>query len=209
MTIAMARLMVCYFAMELRFFVTEIGLLMPYVSPCGFVRDLGAGKRAVCYFKEKTPTGTSKFVLVRRFDLYPKVFLKGFEWLSQIRQVAVSVFSVKFSPSVTPFKVDFYFIFYVCVVWQGTSWVWKTLRRISMNELELKLSGGNSSRVRWSTTTVGEKASRWRVGFVKTKSEEGPYRTCCSSCQSGCGNARLVRSRLQVLDDVAGWDLPG
>ena len=25
----------------------------------------------------------------------------------------------------------------------------------------------------------------------------------------GCGNARLVRSRLQVLDDVAGWDLPG
>ena len=37
----------------------------------------------------------------------------------------------------------------------------------------------------------------------------GPYRTCCSSCQSGCGNARLVRSRLQLLDDVAGWDLPG
>ena len=37
----------------------------------------------------------------------------------------------------------------------------------------------------------------------------GPYRTCCNSCQSGCGNARLVRSRLQVLDDVAGWDLPG
>ena len=33
--------------------------------------------------------------------------------------------------------------------------------------------------------------------------------TCRGGYFESCGNARLVRSRLQLLDDVAGWDLPG
>ena len=51
---------------------------------------------------EKTLTDTSKFVMTWRFDLYPKVFLKGFERRSQKRQaitnllVSVNIFNLIF-----------------------------------------------------------------------------------------------------------------
>ena len=94
-----------------------------------------AGAKTFSSFKEKTLTDTSKFVMVWRFNLYPKVFLKGFERLSRVKSdrdsfsnplrktlwyrskrqtitnllVSVSVFSLKFSPSVMPFKFSSFF----------------------------------------------------------------------------------------------------
>ena len=67
-------------------------------------------------FKEKTLTDTSKFVMAWRFDLYPKVFVKGFERLPQKCQAITNLLvSVNVFPLIFEVFVDLQLQWQCCV----------------------------------------------------------------------------------------------